>query len=189
MCVYFSFFSSHQVKIVSPALAGWLTGTWDHHQVVVHEVVETKATKEESLQFVFCPKDVPLSVVDMLENLVAKHESVVSRPTRTVWILQTSFWAWAPCACRCVDKIMTASLCPSTFYVWTVLKCHQSWCIHSYTSHLGLICFLSSGDSKTCHSDTSHIAVPSPFELASSKNGIHGMAVDMQCCGLEWRMA
>ncbi len=78
VCILAVFFPSHQVKIVSPALAGWLTGTWDHHQVVVHEVVEAKATKEESLQLVFC------SVVDMLENLVAKHESVVSRPTRTV---------------------------------------------------------------------------------------------------------
>ena len=77
MRVVLVFFSSHQVNVLSPAPAGWHTGTRDQQQVVVHEVV---AKKEVICKTVVCPKDVPLSLVDMVEN-----------PTRTVWILQTSF--------------------------------------------------------------------------------------------------
>ena len=70
MCVVLVFFSSHQVNVLSPAPAGWHTGTRDQQQVVVHEVV---ATKEVICKTVVCPKAVPLSPVDMVEN-----------PTRTV---------------------------------------------------------------------------------------------------------
>ena len=88
-----------------PAPAGWHTGTRDQQQVVVHEVV---ATQEVICKTVVCPKDVPLSLVDMVEN-----------PTRTNEYGKHPFLAWTPCACRCVDEIMTASS----------LKSRQSWCI------------------------------------------------------------